>query len=230
MKIQLKALMYTSILTSATLTMVSCGKSYNTSKSVKTGLDSFSYYQGFQTAKYLREIGVDEIDVSSFMRGFEEGKLKDTPKISESSLQKSQMHFVEKAKGKKIKQLQAEAKKIMDEKGKTPGIQKVGVGALYEVTKKGSGAVPNAKDTVELKFNFIDPSGKPTGERTTKVEVNGIPYESLKEVLQLVSEGTAFKLYFPADLEPRLGGETLTSQYGVFTIEVDLLKIYPPKK
>lgn len=226
--------MYTMVVGVAITGFVSCGKTYKSDKALKTGLDTLSYVQGFQVGKSLKDRnGVEEIDVSSFMRGFEDAVKKDTPFMNAQKLQAAEKAFTMRMVSKKTKELQEKTKAFMAENGKKSGVQPLGVGSQMKIVTKGTGAVPGVKDTVVLRFTQRDMKGKENytnkNSAPLKATVESLGIQSIMSALQMVPAGSKFELYLPVELTPGFNPQTMEEAYGVAIFEMELLEVIPGK-
>lgn len=127
-----------------------------------------------------------------------------------------------------------EGQAFLANNGKKAGIKTTASGLQYEVLKEGTGAKPKTTDRVSVNYEGKTIDGK-VFDSTAK---RGVPAEfGLSEVipgwtegLQLMSEGSKYRFYIPANLAY---GEQGVPQGGipgnsVLIFDVDLLKILPP--
>ncbi|MCF7688758.1 MAG: FKBP-type peptidyl-prolyl cis-trans isomerase [Cephaloticoccus sp.] len=179
-------------------------------------------------ANIARQGGV-EIDTTAFLAGLVDGLKGAKPQVSEADLKVA----FEKAQAKMKKDTSASSSKharaghvFLYENKSRAGVVVTGSGLQYEVLREGKGAKPTAKQTVEVHYHgtLVDgtvfDSSVQRGE-SISFPVNGV-IAGWVEALQLMSVGSKWKLFIPAELAygdhdqgPIPGGSTL-----IFEVEL----------
>ncbi len=195
-------------------------------------LDSLSYSAGVMIAQSLKQQGLDSIDVESFQKAVND-VLKNQPLAINVAMANQQMQKHRQAfQSKKYEKVIADGKKFMEENGKRKGVVTLPSGLQYEVVNAGSGPKPAAKDKVSVHYHgtLIDGTvfdssvdrGQPATFGVTQVIPGWI------EGLQLMPEGSKWKLYIPYNLAyGERGAGPKIGPYSTLIFEVELLKINP---
>jgi FKBP-type peptidyl-prolyl cis-trans isomerase FklB len=119
--------------------------------------------------------------------------------------------------------------KFLEANGKRPGVVTLPSGLQYEVIKEGTGAKPAATDKVTVHYTGTLIDGKVFDSSINRGPATFGVNEVIKgwtEALQLMPEGSKWKLYIPSDLAygPQGRGEIIGAN-AVLVFEVELLKI-----
>ncbi len=206
-------------------------------------MDKVSYFIGSQIggniANNFKQQGV-EIDLDSFLgavRDQFEGKpskykpeeLTAAMEAFEKVMQGKQAEM-QKAQAAKAGEVKASAAKFLAENGKREGVTTTASGLQYEVLKKGEGAKPVPTDKVNVHYHGTLLSGKVFDSSVDRGEpITFGVQEVIKgwtEGLQLMSVGSKYKFFIPADLaygDNGAGADIGPGETLVF--EVELLKI-----
>ncbi len=210
------------------------------SDELKTFSDKLSYSMGLDMGSYVKSMGKD-LDFDRLLQGLKTGYDGSTPLLSREELQKVQKEFAVKMKAKQQAQMEGmrQANKKVGDKYLAENKTKKGVtvtksGLQYEVVKEGTGATPTADDTVKVhykgmtidgvEFDSSYKRGKPAVFTVNQV----IP--GWKETLQLMKEGSTFKIAVPASLAYGEQGVPPTiGPNSVLLFDVELLSIEKKK-
>lgn len=175
-----------------------------------TGKDKASYGIGADIGRSFRERGI-EVSVEALLQGLKDAyagrKLLLTDEESAQALEAFQKEFA----SKRQKQMEeragknkAEGEKFLAENGKKEGVKTLPSGLQYKVVKSGEGRKPKGTDVVKTHYRgtFID--GKEFDSSYSRNEpatfqVNGV-IAGWTEALQLMSVGSKWQLFIPADL------------------------------
>jgi FKBP-type peptidyl-prolyl cis-trans isomerase len=217
------------------MALASCGESFDTKAAPKTSEDSFSYAVGLSVGKSLKKEGLEGIAFGAFIHGVRDAMSKDSGfAISEIQIEGVQRNYVTGVQAKKMKAVQDETKKFMTEKSKEAGVVMLPSKAYYKTKRAGTGAAPQAFDTVEFKWVFKTHKGKvlednsksPKPIRGTVAMMGLAP---LEEAFQKTQEGGSFELTISNELHPALAKSagTFEGMYGASIFEVEILKVTP---
>lgn len=218
--------------------LAGCGEKIDTSKTLKTSEDSFSYVYGYETAQRMKQQGVDALDYGSFVRGMQEGLSKDSGlAIKQDAMGKVYQAYVQGVQDKKIKVLQKETNDYMAKLSKESGVTPLASKGYYKQLKKGNGAVPGIYDTITCYFIIKNAKGKvfQDNRKDKKPFVGNIAslnLAPLEESFQKTSSGGSFEMVvsnveFPS--LARMSG-AFEDMYGITVIEVDLLNVVAGQK
>lgn len=200
-----------------------------------------SYLMGIENGKGITSTGVD-LDQAAYHQGFADGAAKNESKLSEEEtanvigeFQKQMM-----AKRQEMQKVEEEAKDLesdanlkegaafLEANAAKEGVVTTESGLQYKVLTKGEGPKPTKESTVEVhyagklldgtEFDSSIKRGVPVKFGVTQV----IP--GWTEALQLMSEGSKWELYIPADLGYGAGGQGPIGPNSVLIFDVELLK------
>ncbi len=175
------------------------------SKSLKTEIDTVSYYLGIAIGKQMQPSGISGVNYELFAKGFEEAITQNKDlKLTDEQVGMYLQTYFQDLQMKESEKNAEEGKKYMEENKKKPGVQTTPSGLQYEVIKQGTGAKPVAESEVTVHYtgttidgNIFDSSierGQPATFKLNEV----IP--GWTEGIQLMSVGSKFKLYIPSEL------------------------------
>lgn len=158
-----------------------------------------------------------DLDIKTFMAGFQdafagkEGQMTmDEVTQTIQSYQQEQMAKAQLEEEKAAEEAKAASAAWLKEKEAEDGVKKTESGLLYKVITEGKGDKPNASDTVEVDYegSLIDgtvfDSSYQRGE-SISFPLNGV-IAGWTEGLQLMTAGSKYELYIPADLAYGPGG------------------------
>lgn len=198
-------------------------------------MDKFSYALGLGIGHNLLSMGAKDINVEDFARAIStvlEGK---EPEFSHKEAQEIVNKFFVELQ-QKVNQENIENGKIVLERNKTnPKITTLPSGLQYEVLKEGSGKKPTANDRVQCHYEgslvngqIFDSSIK-RGEPAVFGVNQVIP--GWVEALQLMPEGSKWRLYIPYNLAyGENGAGDLIPPYSTLVFDVELLKVIENNK
>ena len=214
--------------------------SETSSASLDTDTKKISYIFGLNMGRQFSSQDID-IDTGSFVAGINAAINDTPPTLSEEEIRDTMMAFQQQMQAKQQAQQQemlAEKEaaasankevgaKFLEENAKKEGVVALSSGLQYEVIEEGTGAKPNATDTVTVHYRgtLIDgtefDSSYTRGQPATFALNAVIP--GWTEGLQLMPEGSKWKLYVPSDLgygEGGTGGTIGPNATLVFDIEL----------
>ena len=206
---------------------------------LKNSKDSASYALGIRIAQNLENQGLGKLNVAILQRALADQLQKKKVIIPEASLNACIEEFAAEANEEKIALSKKEAeltkkqaKIFLDANAKRPGVITLPSGLQYEVIKNNAdGVKPVASDQVKCHYHgtLIDgtvfDSSVERGEPIV-FSVGGV-IRGWQEALQLMTVGSKWKLYVPADLAygdssagPKIGpGSTLIFEVELISIE-----------
>lgn len=194
-------------------------------------LEAVSYCVGMSIAGSLKSQDLEEINTTSFMEGLktamEGGTLKYDPQQANDIIQK----FMEAAGEKKHGVNKEAGDAFLAENAKKDGITTTDSGLQFEVVTEGNGAKPSATDEVTVHYHgtLIDGSVFDSSIERNSPATFGVNQviKGWTEALQLMSEGSKYRLYIPQDLaygaNPHPGGPI--KPYMTLIFDVELIKI-----
>ncbi len=226
------------VICASLLLVVGCDKMKSKvgSKEFKSDQEKYSYALGQQFGKNLTTLEVP-LDKKLLVESLEEALDKKESKMNEKQIQEAMM-MLRDARMSKMKESGDKNKKEGDEflaKNKADKDVKVTASGLqYKVITNGKGAKPSASSTVEVHYEGklidgteFDSSYKRNAPAT--FPVNGV-IKGWTEALQLMNEGSKWKLFIPADLAYGAMDRPGIPANSVLVFEVELLKVLPNSK
>ncbi len=179
---------------------------------LKNGKDSASYALGIRIAQNLENQGLGKLNVAILQKALADQLGKKKTIIPEASLNACIEDFVAEVNEEKTalakiasEQTKKQAKIFLDANGKRTGVITLPSGLQYEVIKNNpDGVKPLASDQVKCHYHgtLIDgtvfDSSVERGEPIV-FSVGGV-IRGWQEALQLMTVGSKWKLYVPADL------------------------------
>lgn len=206
--------------------------------SLKTFQDSISYALGIKSGESFRDMPSGIFNLSVFEKGLQES-FKDSVAIqlddeaTRMLLQKlsDTMMKVEKAKREaQIEANKAEGVAFLEENGKKPNVVTTESGLQYEVLSEGTGEKPGPGDRVEVHYEgkLLDGTVFDSSYKRGKPLVFGVSQviNGWTEGLQLMSVGSKYRLFIPADLAygERGAGQDI-GPFSTLIFDVELLKV-----
>ncbi len=202
----------------------------------KADKDKVSYSIGFGMGSNLKNQGVD-VDADKLSKGVKDALSGAKPIMSQADMDKTMTelrtnmmaHQQEKMKtlGAKNK---AESEAFLAKNKTAAGVKTLPSGLQYQVIKDGAGKMPKATDKVSVNYRGTLLDGKEFDSSYSRgtpanFPVNGV-IPGWTEALQLMKEGSKWKLFIPASLaygEQGAGG--VIGPNAVLLFEVELLKV-----
>jgi FKBP-type peptidyl-prolyl cis-trans isomerase len=184
------------------------------------------------------------LDEASFIAGMKTATSGGEPKLSKEQIQQTMMTFqgeMQKKQEEAEKKQQAEQEaaaaknkqegdKFLAENKAKPGVQTTASGLQYEVITEGKGAKPKATESVTVNYRGTLIDGTEFDSSYKRNEPATFPVNAVIpgwiEALQLMPEGSKWKLYIPSDLAYGPGGTGgAIGPNATLIFEVELLKI-----
>ncbi len=207
-----------------------------TPSDLATDAQKFGYAIGIDLGHSLGPVK-DDVDIKALEAGLEESAAGKTPRLDDKTrdeikktvsvkIQQKQMEE-HKVKAEKAK---ADGEKFLADNGKKDGVKTTASGLQYEVLTEGKGDHPGKDDkvTVNYKGTLIDgtvfDSSYDRGEPVSFPLANVIP--GWTEGLQLMTVGSKYKFYIPAELAyGERGAGVKIGPNETLIFEVELLSI-----
>ena len=193
-------------------------------------MDTFSYAIGLGIAQNLRSMGASDISVDDFAQAlrdlFEGRPLAMTHREAQQIAQR------------RFRELQAQAARVAQETGrrfleenaKRPGVTTLPSGLQYEVLTQGTGRRAKATDRVKCHYQGMLTDGTVFDSSISRGEpaVFGVGQviRGWVEALQLMPEGSKWKLFIPHQLAyGAQGAGDSIPPYSTLIFEVELLQV-----
>ena len=192
-----------------------------------------SYAIGLQIGQQLKDSGLNNLDLNALKFAMEDVLSGNQPALPLQELHDALRHVNEQATKEKAKQAEKiaqEGKDFLAENLKKDGIKSTESGLQYEIITVGEGALPKATDRVQVHYTgqLIDGTVFDSSvERGQPAEfpVNGV-IPGWVEALQLMPEGSKWRLYIPQELAyGAQGAGASIPPYSALIFDVELLKV-----
>ncbi|MCO6492124.1 MAG: FKBP-type peptidyl-prolyl cis-trans isomerase [Phaeodactylibacter sp.] len=193
-------------------------------------MDSLSYSLGILLGQNLQSQGFDKIDEQSLNAGIHDMLAGNEPKFSMEEANNIIQQYMQKKQEAKFQSNIEEGKAFLEANAQREEVTVLPSGLQYEVLQAGEGKKPGATDKVTVHYHgtltdgTVFDSSVERGQPAT-FGVNQV-ISGWTEALQLMPEGSKWKLYIPSDLAygPRGAGPKI-GPYSTLVFEVELLKV-----
>lgn len=193
-------------------------------------MDQFSYAIGLGIAQNLRSMGASDIDVDDFAQAlrdvFQGNPLAMTHQQAQQIAQRRFQELQEQAG----KAAQEAGRRFLEENAKRPGVVTLPSGLQYQIITAGKGKKAKATDRVRCHYEgmLIDGTVFDSSVRRGQPAVFGVNQviRGWVEALQLMPEGSKWKLFIPSQLAygAQGAGESIPP-HSTLIFEVELLKV-----
>ena len=184
-------------------------------------------------------MGVEDLDIDSFMKGFQSAYKGEAPAIPEEELkgifqafQQQKMEEARLAQEKEAEQAKAGSVEWLASIEAQEGIMKTDSGLLYKAVTEGTGEKPVATDTVKVNYEGSLANGTVFDSSYERGEPISFPLNQVipgwTEGLQLMSVGSKYELYIPSELAYGPGGTGPIPPHSALKFVVELLAIETP--
>jgi len=224
---------FSGILVFAIIVLASCGGGKpNYKVSLKTDVDSASYYIGYYYGVNTASMDFEDVNINAFAKGLQEA-LKNGKDVDEDKMMELQMflngffmNLQSRAGEKSLK----EGRDFLEANKKKQGVVTLPSGLQYKIIREGKGAKPGYEDIAELVYHgtLIDgtvfDSSKERGDTVTFEVSRVIP--GFTEALTLMNEGSIWEVYVPSELGYGEGGMgQMIKPNSVLIFEIDMVKV-----
>ena len=193
-------------------------------------MDKFSYSIGLGIGQNLSSMGNANLSVDDFAQAIKDVLEGNQTAISHQEAREIVNKYFEELEAKMGAAAIEQGKAFLEENKKRAGVVTLPSGLQYEIIKEGTGKKPQATDQVKCHYEgtLIDgtlfDSSVQRGEPTVFGVSQVIP--GWVEALQLMPEGSKWKLYIPSELGygARGAGEMIPP-HSTLVFEVELLEV-----
>jgi FKBP-type peptidyl-prolyl cis-trans isomerase FklB len=195
-------------------------------------LNAVSYAIGLSVASSLKEQNLDQLDPTVLSNAIKDVFENKTPKFSPNEAQDIIQNYLKELSEQQFAKNKEEGEAFLTENGAKAGITTTASGLQFEVVVEGSGKTPSATDLVEVHYHGTLINGNvfdSSIERGTPATfgVNQV-IKGWTEALQLMKEGSKYRLYIPQDLaygaHPHPGGPIEPLMALIFDVELITVK------
>ena len=193
-------------------------------------MDKLSYALGLSMGHNFLGSGIKSLNVEDFAKGVEAVYKQEKPEISFDEAKKIINEFFSNLQDEIAETNKQAGKEFLAENAKRSGVVVLPSGLQYEVLAEGKGRKPKVTDKVQCHYHgtLIDGQVFDSSIQRGTPAVFGVNQviPGWVEALQLMPEGSRWKLYRPSDLaygEQGAGGSIPANATLIF--EVELIKI-----
>ena len=193
-------------------------------------MDKLSYALGLSMGHNFLGSGIKSLNVEDFAKGVEAVYKQEKPEISFDEAKQIINEYFTNLQNEIAEENKRAGEAFLAENAKRPGVVVLPSGLQYEVLAEGKGRKPKATDKVQCHYHgtLIDGQVFDSSIQRGAPAVFGVNQviPGWVEALQLMPEGSRWKLYIPSGLaygEQGAGGSIPANATLVF--EVELIKI-----
>lgn len=193
-------------------------------------MDKLSYALGLSMGHNFLGSGIKSLNIEDFARGVEAVYKQEKPEIGFDEAKQIINEFFSNLQEQIAEENKRAGEAFLAENAKRPGVITLPSGLQYEVLAEGKGRKPKATDKVQCHYHgtLIDGQVFDSSIQRGAPAVFGVNQviPGWVEALQLMPEGSRWKLYIPSGLaygEQGAGGSIPANATLVF--EVELIKI-----
>ena len=193
-------------------------------------MDKFSYAIGLGIGQNLLSMGAQGINVEDFAQAIADVLNRKETAISHNEARDIVNQYFAELEAKMNAEYIEKGKAILAENAKREGVVTLPSGLQYEVITEGTGIKPSANDQVKCHYEgtLIDGTLFDSTVMRGQPAVFGVSQviKGWVEALQLMPEGSKWKLYIPSELGygSQQAGEMIPP-YSTMIFEVELIKV-----
>ncbi len=193
-------------------------------------MDKFSYAIGLGIGQNLLSMGAQGINVEDFAQAIADVLNRKETAISHNEAREIVNKYFEELEAKMNAENIEKGKTFLAENSKKEGIVTLPSGLQYEVITEGNGKKPAATDRVKCHYEgtLIDGTLFDSSIKRGQPAVFGLNQviKGWTEALQLMSEGSKWRLFIPAELGygAQQAGEMIPP-YSTLIFEVELIEV-----
>ena len=205
---------------------------------LETNGEKVSYGMGMVFAERMKN-DLPDLELDQFIEGFRQGHSGEgEARLSREEIQQAMMAYQQELQAKQQQEMDQAAtdnleqgEAFLAENAEREEVMTTDSGLQYEVLEEGEGEKPGPEDEVkvhytgELLSGEVFDSSRERGEPVT-FRLNQV-IEGWTEGLQLMNEGSRYKLYIPSDLAYGPGGNMSIGPNETLVFDVELLDVNP---
>lgn len=192
-------------------------------------MDKLSYALGLSMAQNFQASGIKRLDVSDFAKGLEAGYGNGEKQMTYDEAKKVVTDFFTSMEAASASENERLGREFLEQNAKQEGVKVTPSGLQYLVVKEGNGPKPGPNDAVTVHYTgrLIDgtvfDSSVERGEPATFGVGQVIP--GWVEGLQMMNEGSAWRLFIPAELAYGKHGTGPIQPNSTLIFDVQLISI-----
>lgn len=196
---------------------------------LKNATDSASYALGMRIAQNLKSQGLDPLNLAIFQKGMSDALQAKKPLVADELLDNCIGDFQQKVSAKKSVVARKAGQDFLATNGKRKGVVTLPSGMQYEIIKAGADTAPKPTLASKVKCHYHGTvlSGEIFDSSVDRGEPISFPLGNVikgwQEALQLMSVGSKWKLYIPADLaygDQQKGDKIVPGSLLIFEVEL----------
>lgn len=193
-------------------------------------MDKFSYGLGMGIGQNLLSMGVKNISIEDFVKGIKDVLGGEKTELTHSEAQKIVSEHFQKLAEEAYAKVKEEGEAFLAANKSKEGVVVLPSGLQYQVINEGTGKKPSATDRVQCHYEgtLIDGTVFDSSIRRGEPAVFGVNQviKGWVEALQLMSEGSKWRLFIPQDMAYGANGAgEMIPPYSALIFEVELIKV-----
>jgi FKBP-type peptidyl-prolyl cis-trans isomerase FklB len=193
-------------------------------------MDKFSYGLGMNIGLNLASMGVSTLEFADFVKGMQDVLSGKQTEITVVEAQNAINDFFNKLTEEKYGKTKESGIAFLEENKKREGVVTLPSGLQYEIINAGLGKKPTAADRVQCHYEgtLIDGTVFDSSIKRGQPAVFGVSQviAGWVEALQLMGEGSKWRLYIPYDLAYGANGAgEMIPPYSALIFDVELIKV-----
>ena len=193
-------------------------------------MDKLSYALGLSMGNNFKASGIETLTVEDFARGVQAVYEGAHPEMSYDEAKQVVNEYFTRLQQELVEKNRAAGEAFLAENKKRPGVVTLPSGLQYEILKEGHGRRPAATDKVQCHYHgtLIDGTVFDSSVQRGTPAVFGVNQviAGWVEALQLMPEGSKWKLFIPSDLAyGQHGAGDKIGPNAALIFEVELIKI-----
>jgi FKBP-type peptidyl-prolyl cis-trans isomerase FklB len=193
-------------------------------------MDKFSYAIGLGIGQNLLSMGANGLSVEDFAQGVSDVLERNQTVISHQEAREIVNTYFAELEAKVNTANIEQGKKFLEENAKKDGIKTLSSGLQYEVITEGNGKKPKATDQVRCHYEgtLIDGTLFDSSVKRGQPAVFGVNQviRGWVEALQLMGEGSKWRLYIPSELGyGAQGAGEMIPPHSTLIFDVELIEV-----
>lgn len=193
-------------------------------------MDKFSYAIGLGIGQNLLSMGAQGINVDDFAQAIKDVLEKNPTAISHTEAREIVNKYFSELEAKMNAANIEKGKQFLEDNQKNPNVKTLPSGLQYEILKEGNGKKPQATDRVKCDYEgtLIDGTLFDSSIKRGEPAIFGVNQviPGWVEALQLMTEGSKWRLYIPAELGyGAQGAGEMIPPHSTLIFDVELIEV-----